>query len=302
MWGFGFFSTKLGMGTYNKERQAAILRSFSTDKDALWGDGLRVPIGNRLARAAAALTWGTITPDKPAEDTVLLSDCVPHSAESYDAFAPDAKKLESRGKTPQTVDMFVRAAKQQVLLFALFFGKEHSPGRLEVISIFHQIHGARPEVLPLHFPISTWEAMTYRYISEVVDGTRRLLRMLPDNVRKTEYRRKASAPGVHGRPRWEFPTTWLMDHHTGYWLSIAIPKIEERISKSTWAAVLHQAPKPFRAAGEALPDQGGPSKGPIYPAGMPHPIGRDTTGTGTPPAIKRGRRVSVLGFLFPCGV
>ena len=111
--------------------------------------------------------------------------------------------------------------------------------------------------------------MTYRYIAEVMDGTRRLLRMLPDNVRKTEYRRKALAPGVHGQPRWEFPTTWLMDHHTGYWLSIAIPKMEERISKSTWTAVLHQVPKALRAAGETPPDQGAATKLALYPAGMP---------------------------------
>ena len=56
--GFGFFQTRLGMGTYNRERKATILRQFATDKDALWDSGLRVPIGNRIAHAAAALTWG----------------------------------------------------------------------------------------------------------------------------------------------------------------------------------------------------------------------------------------------------
>ena len=58
MGGFGFFKTRLGMGAYSRERKAAILRQFTTDKDALWGGGLRVPIGNRIAHAAAALNWG----------------------------------------------------------------------------------------------------------------------------------------------------------------------------------------------------------------------------------------------------
>ena len=89
-------------------------------------------------------------------------------------------------------------------------------GRLEAVSIFQKIREAQPEVSPLHFLISEWEGATYRYISEVMDGARRLLRMIPDNVRKTEYRRKALAPGVRGEHRWEFPTTWLAEHHTVY--------------------------------------------------------------------------------------
>ena len=42
--GFGFFKTRLGVGTYNRERKATILRQFDTEKDALWGGGIRVPI------------------------------------------------------------------------------------------------------------------------------------------------------------------------------------------------------------------------------------------------------------------
>ena len=48
------------MGTYNRERKATTIRQFTTDKDPLWAGGLRVPIGHRIAHAAAALTWCTI--------------------------------------------------------------------------------------------------------------------------------------------------------------------------------------------------------------------------------------------------
>ena len=47
--------------------------------------------------------------------------------------------------------------------------------------------------------------MAYRYFPDVMDGVRRLMRIHPDTVRKTEYRRKAfylwavGAPSV-GRP------------------------------------------------------------------------------------------------------
>ena len=92
--------------------------------------------------------------------------------------------------------------------------------------------------------------MTYRYISEVADGARWLLIMIPGSARDTEYRRNALSPGAHGQPRWEFPTTWLMGRHTGYWQSIANPKMGGRISKSAWKAAHRQPVMPLRAAGE----------------------------------------------------
>ena len=253
MGGFGFFKTRLGMGAYNRERKATILRQFIADKDALWGGGLRFPIGNRVAHASAALTWGAMNPDKPGDDVLTMADCLPFTYEAFDSFTIDGKKFETWGKPPQTIDAFTRAAKRHVELFSLFFGRENAAERLEAITVFRQIHEAQPEVFHLHFLISAWEAMTYRYISEVMGGAPRLMRIPPKNVRKTECRRNALSPGVHGQPRWEFPTTWLMDHHTGYWQSIAIRKMEEQISKSARRAVLHQPAKALRAAGGTLP-------------------------------------------------
>ena len=93
-----------------------------------------------------------------------------------------------------------------------------------MVAIIQQIHEAQPEVFPLRILISAWVAITYRYISEVMGGTRRLLRMLPGEVRKNEYRRNALLPGFHGQPRRGFPTTWLTGRQTGYWESIAIPE------------------------------------------------------------------------------
>ena len=77
------------MGAYNRGRMATILREFNTDKDALWGGGLLVPIGNRIAHADAALTWGTLNTDKPGEESLTLADCAPHSFEAYESFPPE---------------------------------------------------------------------------------------------------------------------------------------------------------------------------------------------------------------------
>ena len=84
--GFGFFTCKVGAGTYNRERKAAVLRQTTTDRDSLWDLGIRVPFGNRFSHASAALTWGCLHGDNVPEEAILLSDCHPRAQELYDAF------------------------------------------------------------------------------------------------------------------------------------------------------------------------------------------------------------------------
>ena len=76
-----------------------------------------------------------------------------------------------------------------------------------------------------------------------------MVRMLPEAVRKGEFRRKALTPMADGRSRWEYPTTFLMEHPTGYWQFIAVPLLEEKVSRSTWKAFLGVVPKRLDAGG-----------------------------------------------------
>ena len=69
-----------------------------------------------------------------------MADCILFAYEAYDSSAKDGK-IEMRGKPPQTIDSFARAAKQHVELFSLFFDREHAAERLEVVTVFQQIHG-----------------------------------------------------------------------------------------------------------------------------------------------------------------
>ena len=94
------------------------------------------------------------------------------------------KKYEVRGKQPQTTDTFARSARQRAELFFLFTGPDHKQERLGAIDVLHRIREAPPDVSPLHFPITCWDAMTYRYVSAVMGGIRRLRRMIPDNARE----------------------------------------------------------------------------------------------------------------------
>ena len=86
--GFWFFGALLDVRTYNRGRKGATPRQFGAEKDARWGDGLREPIGNRVDHAAATLTWGTLTPEKPGDDCVAPEDCAQFTYEAYDSFPP----------------------------------------------------------------------------------------------------------------------------------------------------------------------------------------------------------------------
>ena len=87
---------EIGAGTYSRERKNTTLRQATTDRDALWGIGIRVPLGNRFCHAGAALTWGNLHDTNVADGVILLSGCYPKPQEEYDTSAPNAKKFETR--------------------------------------------------------------------------------------------------------------------------------------------------------------------------------------------------------------
>lgn len=77
MGGFWFPHPRLGMGAYNRERKATAMRKFPPKKHTLRHIGPRVPIGNRIGRAAAALTLETMNSAQIGDDFVTLGGCVP---------------------------------------------------------------------------------------------------------------------------------------------------------------------------------------------------------------------------------
>ena len=211
------------------------------------GAGLRTPIGNRIAHAALArVGWG-------GGRCILIIHVAnlppwaiaPILLQSHTHHFPLMEKYETRGEQPRTIDTYERPSKQHDELFCLFHGEEGMPERLEVIEVFHRIHGEHPDVTPPHCLIMCRVAKTYRYVSDLMGGVRLRTRMLPDNVRKTEYRRNALTPGPAGRPRWGFPNDGLMGRQTGYWQAISIPQMVEGISKSSRNSALRGQPKPL---------------------------------------------------------
>ena len=163
------------------------------------------------------MNWGCLTETTSHDDAILLGDCTPHTLGAYEAFVTDGKRSEPHGKIPLTVDRYTRCAKKHIELFCLLYGKEHRKERREALEIMIELHETQPDLFTIAFLCQTWVAMSYSYIAEIRDGARRMIRMLPDVVKKTDLRRKALSPGPSGRVLWGYPTTWLMSHPTGYW-------------------------------------------------------------------------------------
>ena len=97
---FGFPKTTVSSGNYNRQAKSCIIRQRHTDKDALWGNGLRAPIGARVGRAGSALNWGALTAGVVADESILNDDCTPHTLDTYGQCLADPKKNEPHRKTP----------------------------------------------------------------------------------------------------------------------------------------------------------------------------------------------------------
>ena len=132
-------------------KKASILRQGVTDKDRYLDDGLRVTIGNRVAYAVAALAWGTIFGGAQCEETLLLQDCGPYTMDAYEAFVPDAEKLEARANLPVTLDRFQRCAKQHTISFCLIYGEQHRKERLDALETMASLGEAQPELAHVDF-------------------------------------------------------------------------------------------------------------------------------------------------------
>ena len=94
-----------------------------------------------------------------------------------------------------------------------------------------------------------WGAVNSRYVAEMKDATRRMMRMVSGGDRKSEFRRKASAPGKNGGIVRGLPTVWMMGHIAGYWKSAAAPMIADRSSRASRRMILNAPRGRPRASG-----------------------------------------------------
>ena len=97
-------------------------------------------------------------------------------------------------------------------------------------------------------------------------------------MKKPAFARIALNPTVDNRTRWEYPTVFLMRHESGFWLSRIVPRMEEKVSKATWKALVEHDKQRGAGGGtiespemeEIMPDPIiDKSKRKLYPSGKP---------------------------------
>ena len=240
-----------------------------TERDAMWDLGIRAHCGNRICVSAASLTFGTINDTTVGEEALMLPDSYTVDQEVYDRFTITVEKYEVRGKKPTTLAFFAWCSEQHIAICCLFFGVHRKEARMTSMHTLEKPREDRPDLFQISIIVAAWGEMTYRYIAEIKEGTRKMARALPDTVSKGEFRRKALTQMLAGRSRWEYPKTFLMDHPTGFWESIAVPLLGEKAPMSTWETLLTPGIKRSASCGEETKDLPMTPVRPEYPAGTP---------------------------------
>ena len=131
------------------------------------------------------------------------------------------------------------------------------------------------------FTIETFGEMNYRYIALIRDGTRKIMRLGWDGMRKPGFARIALCSSDATAPRWEYPPTFLMHRETGLWISRVVPRMEEKVSRPNWPHALcgnkgrpKSGDEDRKAGSISVQDEGAnptiPANGKkMYPAGKP---------------------------------
>ena len=196
--GFGFFHVRIGAGAYNRERNSTINRHAVTDRDEWWGAGIRVSFGNRICQRLDTLAWGALDDSVASDDVLLVPDCYPSSQPAYESSGCSRKHVGPRGAMSAALDSPSKCAKKQIAIWRLGFGMGHSEGRILALTTLGETHESHPELFTIKLSVAPWGEMTYRYIDEMKEGARKMVRMLPETVRKGEFRRKALTPMPDG--------------------------------------------------------------------------------------------------------
>ena len=204
--GFGQFDATMSLGVYNKKRKNTTIRPGTDDKERLRGLGMRALVGNRIATDAASLQRGALSPEN-VPDEVMGSDFTPWSLGAYDKFRPIEKKMGMRKKQGMSIEKFAKASRRHTLLFSLRYGKGRASDRIERIKVLGKIHEERPEIPPVDFIVNTFEEMNFRYIAQIREGDRKIIRLGGEGMRKPGFARISLRPVDGGWHRLEYHPT-----------------------------------------------------------------------------------------------
>ncbi|CAE7435441.1 unnamed protein product [Symbiodinium sp. CCMP2592] len=188
-------------------------------------------IQNRHSYGFAALQMGGKTLSTLPEYCLSAGDFPLISEEDFDNYggSPDLK-LERKGRYPNTLTSWFRAALRQSWAFAW------------------EQHGY---AWPASAVYGAWEELWARFCEEARELDRRIRRAMQDET-PTFARLKffALSPGPDGQPWLQLPGTFRLDDDTQYFCTDMLPRMQRQLSRACWAGAQKKSSAGGRAAGE----------------------------------------------------
>ncbi|CAE7297447.1 TRPT1, partial [Symbiodinium sp. CCMP2592] len=209
-------------------------------------------IQNRHSYGFAALQLGGKTLNTLPEYCLSAGDFPLTSEEDFDNYggSPDLK-LERKGRYPNTLTSWFRAALRQSWAFSCLFGEEYYPVLEKAASHLLRLGEQHGYAWPASAVYGAWEELWARFCEEARELDRRIRRAMQDET-PTFARLKffALSPGPDGQPWLQLPGTFRLDDDTQYFCTDMLPRMQRQLSRACWAGAQKKGNTGGRAAGE----------------------------------------------------
>ncbi|CAE7534189.1 unnamed protein product [Symbiodinium sp. CCMP2592] len=209
-------------------------------------------IQNRHSYGFAALQMGGKTLSTLPEYCLSAGDFPLTSEEDFDNYggSPDLK-LERKGRYPNTLTSWFRAALRQSWAFACLFGEEYYPVLEKAASHLLRLGEQHGYAWPASAVYGAWEELWARFCEEARELDRRIRRAMQDET-PTFARLKffALSPGPDGQPWLQLPGTFRLDDDTQNFCTDMLPRMQRQLSRACWAGAQKKSSAGGRAAGE----------------------------------------------------
>ncbi|CAE7766394.1 rnf213a [Symbiodinium sp. CCMP2592] len=209
-------------------------------------------IQNRHSYGFAALQLGGKTLNTLPEYCLSAGDFPLTSEEDFDNYggSPDLK-LERKGRYPNTLTSWFRAALRQSWAFACLFGEEYYPVLEKAASHLLRLGEQHGYAWSASAVYGAWEELWARFCEEARELDRRIRRAMQDET-PTFARLKffALSPGPDGQPWLQLPGTFRLDDDTQYFCTDMLPRMQRQLSRACWAGAQKKGNTGGRAAGE----------------------------------------------------
>ena len=134
-------------------------------------------------------------------------------------------KCEKRGREPATLFQWKKACFNQVKVFGLVLGKEHTAERFKCLDMLEKAHEDNERAFPFAYICRLWNELWAVWIEELRESRRHLTRILnTDQPRKEELKGLALMPGPDGAPTFSFPNTFDLEDPAGYYQQVCVPQ------------------------------------------------------------------------------